>query len=324
METGARRELKVKVQTLGNVLSVDKQLVVCEVVGSMLSSLRELNALCHIRDKALIRTLLTPDTHFSHFLPASNQLDTKVRRHPMQSRSISPCTYVCTKSCTYIYTAVCFLVFVVWGGKYRPSKGDRLWHFYGDEWAANPQNMYDPWPPWNWQERHHCETALSAVTGERAPLYTDQYVWGFFLVLFCLFVFPSVCNHGLMAVCVMLCSQRGANDPSGQKHLHALVCAPSNAAVDNLMKKIIVFFKGKTIEGKIKGINWSAQKCFYLGYLHECTFDEHWTLVCLGNCGDINLVRLGSEKTICKDVVQFSLDRQTRSRTGEVFLFWSN
>lgn len=83
MGTGARRELKVKVQTLGNVLSIDKQLVQCEVVGSMLSAMRELNALCHIRDKALIRTILTPDTHFAHFLPASNQLDAKVRRNPI-------------------------------------------------------------------------------------------------------------------------------------------------------------------------------------------------------------------------------------------------
>nr|XP_033816187.1 probable helicase senataxin isoform X2 [Geotrypetes seraphini] len=64
------------------------------------------------------------------------------------------------------------------------------------------------------------------------------------------------------------------------KRNRVLVCAPSNAAIDELMKKIILGFKSR------------------------CR-DKNNTL---GNCGDINLVRLGSEKTIDKTVVKFSLD----------------
>src|SRR4029434_7183833 len=56
--------------------------------------------------------------------------------------------------------------------------------------------------------------------------------------------------------------------------------------------------------------------CLHIVWLHILTGDEH-CLVCAGNCGDVNLVRLGSERTICAEVVAFSLDRQTKSRTGE-------
>ncbi|KAL7980948.1 hypothetical protein Chor_002102 [Crotalus horridus] len=59
-----------------------------------------------------------------------------------------------------------------------------------------------------------------------------------------------------------------------------LVCAPSNAAIDNLMKKIILEFK------KYREKN------------------------ALGNCGDINLVRLGQQKSINSEVRKFSLDDQ--------------
>uniref|UniRef100_A0A8B9PCW7 Senataxin n=1 Tax=Apteryx owenii TaxID=8824 RepID=A0A8B9PCW7_APTOW len=65
-----------------------------------------------------------------------------------------------------------------------------------------------------------------------------------------------------------------------------LVCAPSNAAVDELMKKIIVEFK---------------EKC-------QNRQDP------LGNCGDIRLVRLGAEKSISSEVRGFSLDKQVEHR----------
>ncbi|XP_053229668.1 probable helicase senataxin [Podarcis raffonei] len=61
-----------------------------------------------------------------------------------------------------------------------------------------------------------------------------------------------------------------------------LLCAPSNAAVDDLMKKIILMFKGKCQDSSSP----------------------------LGNCGDINLVRLGQESSISRDVWKFSLDAQ--------------
>nr|XP_012599548.1 probable helicase senataxin isoform X2 [Microcebus murinus] len=70
------------------------------------------------------------------------------------------------------------------------------------------------------------------------------------------------------------------------KQNRVLVCAPSNAAVDELMKKIILGFKEKCKDKKNP----------------------------LGNCGDINLVRLGPEKSINNEVLKFSLDSQVNHR----------
>ncbi|XP_051022094.1 probable helicase senataxin [Acomys russatus] len=70
------------------------------------------------------------------------------------------------------------------------------------------------------------------------------------------------------------------------KQNRVLVCAPSNAAVDELMKKIILEFKEKCKDKKNP----------------------------LGNCGDINLVRLGPEKSINAEVLKFSLDSQVNHR----------
>ncbi|XP_072096201.1 probable helicase senataxin isoform X2 [Mobula birostris] len=70
------------------------------------------------------------------------------------------------------------------------------------------------------------------------------------------------------------------------KHARILVCAPSNAAIDDLMKKIITDFKWKR-----KNKN-----------------------NCLGNCGDVNLLRLGTEKAISADVMGFSLDYQVNRK----------
>ncbi|XP_029424614.1 probable helicase senataxin isoform X2 [Nannospalax galili] len=70
------------------------------------------------------------------------------------------------------------------------------------------------------------------------------------------------------------------------KRNRVLVCAPSNAAVDELMKKIILEFKEKCKDKKNP----------------------------LGNCGDINLVRLGPEKSINSEVLRFSLDSQVNHR----------
>lgn len=41
------------------------------------------------------------------------------------------------------------------------------------------------------------------------------------------------------------------------------------------------------------------------------------TLLCTGNCGDINLVRLGNESTMSKSLIPFSLDYQTKARARE-------
>ncbi|KAJ1134179.1 hypothetical protein NDU88_000638, partial [Pleurodeles waltl] len=73
------------------------------------------------------------------------------------------------------------------------------------------------------------------------------------------------------------------------KRNRILVCAPSNASIDELMKKII------------------------LGFKEKCKDKNH----AQGNCGDINLVRLGSEKAISSDVQRFSLDSQVSRRMNK-------
>uniref|UniRef100_A0A673L5Q5 Probable helicase senataxin n=1 Tax=Sinocyclocheilus rhinocerous TaxID=307959 RepID=A0A673L5Q5_9TELE len=89
----------------------------------------------------------------------------------------------------------------------------------------------------------------------------------------------------------LLSSDTNSAAPSGNLHsksrrTRVLLCAPSNAAIDSLMKKVILIFKEKC-----RNIN-APQ----------------------GNCGDINLVRLGSERTISKSLKPFSLDHQTKAR----------
>uniref|UniRef100_A0A8C1ZGD8 Senataxin n=1 Tax=Cyprinus carpio TaxID=7962 RepID=A0A8C1ZGD8_CYPCA len=89
----------------------------------------------------------------------------------------------------------------------------------------------------------------------------------------------------------LLSSGTNSAAPSGNLHsksrrTRVLLCAPSNAAIDSLMKKVILIFKEKC-----RNIN-APQ----------------------GNCGDINLVRLGNERTISKSLKLFSLDHQTKAR----------
>uniref|UniRef100_A0A8C0GMK5 Senataxin n=1 Tax=Chelonoidis abingdonii TaxID=106734 RepID=A0A8C0GMK5_CHEAB len=84
----------------------------------------------------------------------------------------------------------------------------------------------------------------------------------------------------------ILTENRAQNLNAKIKRNRILVCAPSNAAVDELMKKIILEFKEKCQDRRNP----------------------------LGNCGDINLVRLGPEKSISIDVLRFSLDSQVSHR----------
>lgn len=122
--------------------------------------------------------------------------------------------------------------------------------------------------------------------------------------------------------CVWLSGQ-GINSaaPAGNQHnksrrTRVLLCAPSNAAIDSLMKKVILIFKEKC-----RNIN--APQGFELA--HICMNDPirshysmfHAILLYTGNCGDINLVRLGSERTISKSLKPFSLDHQTKARARE-------
>ncbi|XP_028828680.1 probable helicase senataxin isoform X2 [Denticeps clupeoides] len=84
-----------------------------------------------------------------------------------------------------------------------------------------------------------------------------------------------------------LFTQAAAVPPAGRASKHrmrVLLCAPSNAAIDCLMKKLIIHFKEKCRDRK------KPQ----------------------GNCGDINLIRLGNERTIAKGLKDFSLDSRTQ------------
>ncbi|NWH60648.1 SETX helicase, partial [Geococcyx californianus] len=82
-------------------------------------------------------------------------------------------------------------------------------------------------------------------------------------------------------------NEKATQNPNSKiKPNRFLVCAPSNAAVDELMKKIILAFKGK------------------------CRNRQEP----MGNCGDINLVRIGAEKSINSEVRGFSLDKQVEHR----------
>nr|KAF6277232.1 senataxin [Pipistrellus kuhlii] len=80
--------------------------------------------------------------------------------------------------------------------------------------------------------------------------------------------------------------QLDENSNAKIKQNRVLVCAPSNGAVDELMKKIILEFKERCKDKKNP----------------------------LGNCGDINLVRLGPERSINSEVLKFSLDNQVNHR----------
>ncbi|RXM92468.1 putative helicase senataxin [Acipenser ruthenus] len=100
-----------------------------------------------------------------------------------------------------------------------------------------------------------------------------------------------------------------------------LLCAPSNAAVDHLMKKIILDFKEKSRDHKNPLGNCGDINLVRLGMEKAISKDllgfslDNQTKIRTRNCGDINLVRLGMEKAISKDLLGFSLDNQTKIRT---------
>ncbi|TSK72033.1 putative helicase senataxin [Bagarius yarrelli] len=157
-ERGHHSTLNLTIQTFGNVSSINTQPVCCELIGSLVTTLREFRALCLLQKSKMLFPVIKPDIHFyAHSQDSLSMLEMPDAKRPSVSRS--------AKSRTRI-----------------------------------------------------------------------------------------------------------------------LLCTPSNAAIDNLMKKIIIAFKEKCSDIR------SPQ----------------------GNCGDINLVRLGSERTISKELKPFSLDSQVK------------
>lgn len=96
-------------------------------------------------------------------------------------------------------------------------------------------------------------------------------------------------SRTIVGLLYRLLNERGQLDENSNakiKQNRVLVCAPSNGAVDELMKKIILEFKERCKDKKNP----------------------------LGNCGDVNLVRLGPERSINSEVLKFSLDNQVNHR----------
>lgn len=56
--------LNLTIQTLGNVSSVNTQPVHCQVVGSLISTLREFKALCLLRSSTMLFPVLSADMKF--------------------------------------------------------------------------------------------------------------------------------------------------------------------------------------------------------------------------------------------------------------------
>uniref|UniRef100_A0A8C9WLD3 Senataxin n=1 Tax=Scleropages formosus TaxID=113540 RepID=A0A8C9WLD3_SCLFO len=213
--------LNITIQTYGNVSSVNNQSVKCELVGSLVSAIREFKALCFLKNNPMVRALLVP--HVTFFRPGPDRilnLSLPVRDYnPEQIKAIS-----CGLS-------------VVRGHDRTP----KICLIHG--------------PPGTGKSR--------TIVGLLQRLFSE-----------------GVENLRSTSSC-----------HTRAPKLRVLLCTPSNAAIDSLMKKIILVFKD------------------------SCRDRQNPQ----GNCGDINLVRLGLEKTISKHLKPFSLDNQTRSRTHEKY-----
>ncbi|KAF7696811.1 hypothetical protein HF521_005229 [Silurus meridionalis] len=206
---GQPSTLKLIIQTRGNVSSVNTQPVRCEVIGSLISTLREFRALCMLQRSKMLDPVIKPD--IKYFAPCQDNLPSLdlPEYNGDQARAIN-CGVAMVK---------------------RKQNTPKILLIHG--------------PP---------------GTGK------SKIIVGMLHRLLCDGARPSM----------------GRNTKSHRTRI--LLCAPSNAAIDNLMRKIIPAFK---------------EKCLDISNPQ-------------GTCGDINLVRLGSERTISEQLKGFSLDSQTR------------
>ncbi|XP_045548998.1 LOW QUALITY PROTEIN: probable helicase senataxin [Salmo salar] len=209
--------LNLMIKTLGNVTLANKQAVRCDVVGSLVSTLREFKAICLLNGSSMLKPLLAPQV--SYFQP---------------------------------------------GPEVIPSL-----------------NL----PDYNLDQVRAVRTGLSVIRNQQlspkiclihGPPGTgkSKTIVGLLQKLF---------SEGVQSMAPPV------NRQSKPRRMRVLLCAPSNAAIDNLMKKIILVFK---------------EKCKNIQ----------------GNCGDINLVRLGNERTISKNLKPFSLDSQVKNKTQKALM----
>uniref|UniRef100_A0A4W5MRY2 Senataxin n=1 Tax=Hucho hucho TaxID=62062 RepID=A0A4W5MRY2_9TELE len=209
--SGQCQTLNLMIKTLGNVTLANKQAVRCDVVGSLVSTMRGFRAISLLNGSSMLKPLLAPQV--SYFQP---------------------------------------------GPEVIPSL-----------------NL----PDYNLDQVRAVRTGLSVIRNQQPT--------------------PKICLiHGppgtgksktIVGLLQKLFSESMAppvNRQSKPRRMRVLLCAPSNAAIDNLMKKIIPVFK---------------EKCKNIQ----------------GNCGDINLVRFGNERTISKNLKRFSLDSQVKKKTRE-------
>ncbi|XP_046870298.1 probable helicase senataxin isoform X2 [Hypomesus transpacificus] len=224
LSEGQSTILTMIIKTCGNVTSVNKMPVRCEVVGSLISTLREFRALVSLKSSPLNRSLLAPQ--ISYFTPGE-----------LDGPALNLAEYNSEQLKAVRNGA---------SSVRNQAKGPKVCLIHG--------------PP---------------GTGK------SKAIVGLLMNLF---------SGGAQSM-----APTSANRLSKPRRLRVLLCAPSNAAIDNLMKKVIVAFKQKHLS---LGLGQRPQ----------------------GNCGDINLVRLGSEKVISKKLADFSLDNQIKSRTEKAML----
>ncbi|XP_059849764.1 probable helicase senataxin isoform X1 [Hypanus sabinus] len=210
----SRTTLHLSIRTRGNVSAVENQPVRCDVIGSMVTTIRQFKGLLFLAKSPLWRPVISP--HYSFFeqdVMGSTKWSNANDYNAHQQKAINIATSMVKQP---RIPKVCFIQGPPGTGKSKTIVG--LLHRLLDEDQENDKPSY---------------------------------------------------NGNMRA-----------------KHARILVCAPSNAAIDDLMKKIITDFKWKRKDK-----------------------DN-----CLGNCGDVNLIRLGTEKAISTDVIGFSLDHQVNRK----------
>ncbi|KAM6984647.1 putative helicase senataxin [Aplochiton taeniatus] len=208
--------LSLTIQTRGSVTAATRQVVRCEQVGSLISTLREVRALCGLKDNPMRGPLLNNDLSFftlSEQAPPGDRIPTGYNTDQQKA----------------IRAAVSSVM--------SQRKVPKVCLIHGPPGTGKSKTIVGI-----------LETLFSEGPQSRAPANLNRQV-----------VYIP---------------------------MRVLICAPSNAAVDNLMKKVILVFKGKSSSSS-----------------------PH------GNCGDLNLIRLGSERSITESMKPYSLDAQIQKRT---------
>ncbi|XP_078502302.1 putative helicase senataxin [Lissotriton helveticus] len=212
----------LSVQTKGKFAGARNQLVMCEVIGGLVSTQRQFKALLQLRWSPLAKCIINPNP--PEFLPR-----TKVN-------------------------------------------------------LATEGGIVSFLKDYNESQRKSIETAYTMVKHHPG------------IPRICLIHGPPGTGKSktIVGILIRILSENPPNDKAPNMNLknkrnRILVCAPSNASIDELMKKII------------------------LGFKEKCKDKNH----AQGNCGDINLVRLGSEKAISSDVQRFSLDSQVSRKMNK-------